>query len=88
MSRNSKEPDYVVDKDKVDDTVLALLYLTRCDDYRSWKGHDWDALDRLCDKEMIGNPASKAKSVVFSEEGWRRSEQLFMAMFTKPPQPD
>jgi hypothetical protein len=37
------------DKDKVDDTVLALLFLTMWGsrhDTRAWKGHDWDTLDR------------------------------------------
>jgi hypothetical protein len=30
------------DKDKVDDMVLALLYLTIHDGGRAWKGHDWE----------------------------------------------
>ncbi len=32
------------DKDKVDDTVLALLYLTTFEDYgiRAWKSMDWE----------------------------------------------
>jgi hypothetical protein len=41
------------DKDKVDEMVLALLYLTTFNDgpgRRAWKGHDWDAMDRLCPK--------------------------------------
>ena len=39
-----------VDEEKVDDMVLALLYLTTFEDkprLRAWKGHNWDALDRL-----------------------------------------
>lgn len=39
-----------IDKDRIDEAVLALLYLTRCDDKygaRAWKSHDWDALNRL-----------------------------------------
>ena len=35
------------DRDKVDEMVLALLWLTPAGDGRAWKGHDWDALDRL-----------------------------------------
>src|SRR5438876_973333 len=37
-------------KDKVDEMVLALLYLTMFEEKPGWrasKGHDWDALDRL-----------------------------------------
>ena len=32
---------------KVDEVVLALLYLTVGNDHRAWKGHDWGALNRL-----------------------------------------
>ena len=50
------------DKDKVDEMVLALQYLTTHDQgTRAWKGLDWDAMDRLHDKGDIGNPKSKAK---------------------------
>jgi hypothetical protein len=66
-----------IDRDKIDEAVLALLYLGRHDDIRSWKTFDWDAMDRLHAKGMISDPVGKAKSVVFSEEGLRRSEQLF-----------
>ena len=33
---------------------------------------------------MIADPVSKARSVVFTEEGLRRAEELFQAMFTTP----
>jgi hypothetical protein len=36
-----------IDTDKIDDAVLALLYLTLHDGFRAWKGHDWDVLGRL-----------------------------------------
>ncbi|MBA2271802.1 MAG: hypothetical protein H0W20_14590 [Chthoniobacterales bacterium] len=71
------------DKDKVDDMVLALLYLTLHDDNRAWKGHDWDALNRLHEKDMIGDPVGKAKSVWLTDEGLRRSRELFMQHFTR-----
>jgi hypothetical protein len=32
---------------------------------------------------MISNPASKAKSVVFTEEGRRKAERLFHALFAR-----
>jgi hypothetical protein len=35
------------DEDKVDEMVLALLYLTLHGNGRAWKGHDWDAMERL-----------------------------------------
>jgi Domain of unknown function (DUF6429) len=72
-----------IDEDKIDEAVLALLWLTRCGEARAWKGHDWDALDRLYEKGMIGDPKSKAKSVWFTEEGMAESERLFEKMFGK-----
>jgi hypothetical protein len=71
------------DTERIDDAVLALLYLGRHDEYRAWKGFDWQAMERLHKKGMISSPVGKAKSVVFSEEGLRRSRELFEAMFTK-----
>jgi hypothetical protein len=70
------------DKDKVDEMVLALLYLTTHDQgTRAWKGMDWDAMDRLHDKGHIGNPKSKAKSVTLTEEGEKLSEEFFKKHF-------
>jgi hypothetical protein len=75
------------DKDKVDEAVLALLYLTRHDvnefGGRAWKGHDWDALDRLHAKDLISDPRSKAKSVVLDAEGLKAAEKAFQKLFGK-----
>jgi hypothetical protein len=73
-----------IDTDKIDHAVLALLFLTLHDGFRAWKGHDWDALDRLHRKGMIGDPVGKAKSVVFTEEGLAESERLFEKLFGLP----
>ena len=75
-----------IDTDKIDEAVLALLYLTRCDDQfraASWKSHDWDALNRLHEKGYIDNPVSKAKSVGLTEKGKVQSEELFQKLFGK-----
>jgi hypothetical protein len=72
-----------LDTDKIDDTALALLYLTLHDGFRAWKGFDWDVLGRLHDKGMIDNPVGKVKSVVFTEEGLQRAKALFNEMFEK-----
>ena len=75
-----------IDTDKIDDAVLALLHLTRCDDRfgaAAWKRHDWGALNRLHEKGYIDNPVSKAKSVRLTEEGRARAEELFRKLFGK-----
>ena len=74
-----------IDVDKIDEAVLALLYLTLHDGVRAWKGHDWDALDRLYQKGMIDNPVGKAKSVVLTDEGLAESRRLFKKLFGRPP---
>jgi hypothetical protein len=72
------------DTDKVDEAVLALLYLTLHDGARAWKSLDWDAMNRLYDKGYISNPVGKAKSVVFTEEGLQEAERLCKKLFGKP----
>ncbi|HLY56971.1 MAG TPA: DUF6429 family protein [Stellaceae bacterium] len=72
-----------LDEDRIDDAVLALLYLGLHEEYRAWKGFDWDALDRLHEKGMIQNPRNKAKSVVFTDDGLERSKALLAALFSK-----
>ncbi len=72
------------DTDKVDEAVLALLYLTMFEDkpgWRAWKSHDWDALDRLHEKGYISDPKSKSRSVVMTEEGAKRATELFEKHF-------
>lgn len=75
-----------VDEEKVDEAVLALLYLTSFTEQgitRAWKGHDWDALSRLYERGLIFNPKGKARSVVLTEEGVKESERLFWKIFAK-----
>ncbi len=71
------------DEDKVDECVLALLFLTLHDGDRAWKGHDWDAMDRLFKKKMIYDPVGKAKSVSLTPEGLVKCEELFAKYFGK-----
>ena len=72
-----------IDTDKIDDAVLALLWLTLHDERRAWKAFDWDALGRLHDKGMIADPKGKTKSVVLSDDGLRQSEALFAKLFAR-----
>ena len=72
------------DKDKVDEMVLALLFLTSFEEkigVKAWKGHDWDSLNRLYEKGYISDPKSKAKSIAIFEEGYKLSKELFKKYF-------
>lgn len=78
-----------VDTDRIDEAVLALLYLTLHRDSvgdparRAWKTYDWSALDRLHERRLIADPASKAKSVALTEEGIQRCKQAFDRLFVR-----
>jgi hypothetical protein len=64
------------DQDKIDEAVLALLYLTLHDEERAWKGFDWDALNRLHEKKLIYDPVNKSKSIAFTPEGLTMAREL------------
>lgn len=61
-----------IDENKIDETVLALLYLTLHDGARAWKSFDWESMNRLHEKGFITDPVNKAKSVVLTEDPYRK----------------
>lgn len=72
------------DKDKLDEIVLALLYLNSYEDKfgpRAWKSLDWVAMDRLHEKGLISDPKSKAKSVILMDEGFGLGKEFFEKYF-------
>ena len=55
------------DTTKADEVALALLYLNLMEDkygFRAWKSISWEIMDSLHEKGYVGNPATKAKSVM------------------------
>ena len=72
-----------IDENRIDEAVLALLWLTLHNDCRAWKRHDWEALNRLHDKGFIHDPINKAKSVVLTDDGLARSEAAFRKLFSR-----
>ena len=66
--------------------TLALMYLVMHggkDGARAWKGFEWATMDRLHEKGFIGDPKGKARSVLLTETGTRRSEELFRSSLRK-----
>jgi hypothetical protein len=60
------------DEAKIDEVVLAVLYLTAWEEHgqtRAWKGIDWDVSNRLHGRGLIDDPKNKNKSIIFTEEG-------------------
>lgn len=72
-----------LDWNRIEDTALALLYLTLHDKYRVWKQIDWEVTDRLYEKGLIDDPRNKAKSLVLTPEGLERAERLFHELFER-----
>jgi hypothetical protein len=82
----TQEDRMEIDKAKVDEMTLALLYLTTFEDKhgrRAWKSHDWDVMNRLHQSGYIDDPVSRAKSVILTEEGAEQSKRLFEKHFMK-----
>jgi hypothetical protein len=79
--KQKKEPALELNEQRIDDAVLALLYLNLYNCGVVWKGLDWDAMNRLHEKGLISDPVGKAKSVGFSEEGEKRARKIFEQMF-------
>ena len=71
-----------IDRDRIDEAILALLFLGRHDGVRAWKSFDWAAMSSFLVTGLISNPVGKTKSVVFTDEGLRQSEALFRKLFT------
>ena len=65
--------------DRIDEAVLALLYLNICErstfgGASAWKSLNWDAMDRLHESGLISDPVTRAKSVGLSDEALARAE--------------
>ncbi len=71
------------DATKVDEAVLALMYLTLHDEVRAWKSFPWGATDRLYEAGFIENPANKNKSVVLTAKGLAEAEKMFKKLLAK-----
>jgi len=73
-----------VDIENIDAVVLALLWLNlRGESGRAWKSLNWDALDRLYLKGMIGNPANHAKTIELTDIGLLEAKRLAVKHFGK-----
>lgn len=72
-----------IDDEKIDEAVLALLYLTLHEEHRAWKGMDFEAMNRLHAKGYIDDPVNKNKSVWLTDEGLKKSKILFEKLFAK-----
>lgn len=69
------------DPSRMDEAVLALLAACLFDTNRSWKGFDFDSMNRLHAAGYISNPVGKQKSVRLTDEGIQRGSALARRLF-------
>ena len=69
-------------KNEIEELTLLLLYVSSWKEQdipntmrRSWKGHSFDALNQLADKDYLRG-SLKSKSVYLTEEGIEQAKQL------------
>lgn len=72
-----------IDLSKVDDAVLALLWLNLSATGTAWKSMDWETMERLHDRGLISDPVGKRKSVDLTAEGRREAERMFRSLFSR-----
>ena len=71
-----------IDNDRIDATVLALLWPNVESSGMARKGFDWASMERRHERGLISNPAGKAKSVQLSAEGLGRGARMFRDLIT------
>ncbi|SCW79701.1 hypothetical protein SAMN02927924_02922 [Sphingobium faniae] len=71
-----------IDTGRIDEAVLALLWLNLDATGTAWKGFDWSAMNRLHERGLISDPVRKAKSVWLTDEGMAEAERLFFELFS------
>ena len=69
-----------LDKDKLAEAALGILFLTFHDDY-VWKALDFNLMNVLHEKGWIYDPVSKAKSVGLTIEGKRLAKEFLLKHF-------
>ena len=72
-----------IDWQAVEEAGFAILGLTLHDGCRAWKGFAWELTDRWFERGWILDPKGKAKSVVLTDEGVEKAQELLRKRFAK-----
>ena len=65
----------------IEEAVLALLAAFSFDDGNTWKGFDFETMNRLHEQGFISDPVNKNKSIWLTAEGLERSRQIADRLF-------
>ncbi|WP_395607163.1 DUF6429 family protein [Pseudomonas sp. B22129] len=69
------------DEKLIEDAVLALLAAFSFDHGNSWKGFDFEIMNRLHEQGLISDPVNKNKSIWLTAEGQARGRQIADRLF-------
>ena len=73
------------DEKRIEETVLALLTTFSFDKGNSWKGYDFQIMNRLHEQGFIRNPVNKSKSIWLTPEGLERGRHIADQLFGAAP---
>ncbi|WP_350649468.1 DUF6429 family protein [Pseudomonas sp. HY13-MNA-CIBAN-0226] len=65
----------------VEDAVLALLAAFSFNDGNTWKGFDFEIMNKLHQQGLITDPVNRNKSIWLTEEGLERGRQIADRLF-------
>jgi hypothetical protein len=65
----------------IEDAVLALLATFSFDNGNTWKGYDFEIMNRLHEQGFISDPVNKNKSIWLTAEGLERGRQTADRLF-------
>jgi hypothetical protein len=65
----------------IEDAVLALLAAFSSDSGNTWKGFDFEIMNRLHEHGFISNPVNRNKSIWLTEEGLERGRRIADRLF-------
>jgi hypothetical protein len=65
----------------IEDAVLALLATFSSDNGNTWKGYDFEIMNRLHEQGFISDPVNKNKSIWLTEEGMERGRRTADRLF-------
>lgn len=74
-----------VDTQRIDETVLALLYLGLHERNRAWKGFDWDAMGRLNERDSSPTRWARQNLSPSQSKGYRKPDDCLRPIQSLAP---
>jgi hypothetical protein len=73
----------MLDPSKIDEAVLAMLYLSVHNGHWAWKAVDKDATMRLHARGLLKNPSTTARAIILTDDGLEEARRACERLFRK-----